>query len=56
MLMDLKKPIVAGETVKLVLVFEKAGEITVDAKVEPIGGPRGAGTGSGSGAGSKGSH
>ena len=37
MLMSLQKPLAAGDTVKLTLVFEKAGEITVDAKVEQIG-------------------
>ena len=37
MLMNLKKGLKAGDTVKMVLVFEKAGEVTVDAKVEQIG-------------------
>lgn len=50
MLMDLKGPLKAGETIQLKLLFETAGEITVDAKVRPIG-ASGAGSGSGSGAG-----
>ena len=37
MMMNLKRQLAAGDTIKLVLVFEKAGEITVDAKVEQIG-------------------
>jgi copper(I)-binding protein len=37
MLMDLKGPLKAGDTVKLKLKFEKAGEMEVDAKVQPIG-------------------
>lgn len=43
MLMDLKKPLVEGDLLPLTLVFEKAGEIKVDATVEPIGakGPHG---------------
>jgi copper(I)-binding protein len=43
MLMDLKQPLKEGDLVKLTLVFEKAGEIEVDATVEPIGamGPHG---------------
>jgi copper(I)-binding protein len=43
MMMDLKAPLKEGDLVKLTLVFEKAGEIEVEATVEPIGaaGPRG---------------
>lgn len=43
MLMDLKAPLKEGDLVKLTLVFEKAGEIEVEATVEPIGakGPHG---------------
>lgn len=43
MLIDLAAPLKAGDTVKLTLKFEKAGEIAVDAPVEPIGarGPHG---------------
>lgn len=43
MLIDLKAPLKQGEPIKLTLVFEKAGEIEVEAGVEPIGakGPRG---------------
>ena len=43
MLIDLKKPLKEGETVKLTLVFEKAGPIDVEAKVEGLGakGPNG---------------
>ena len=43
MLMDLKQPLKEGDLVKMVLVFEKAGEIEVEATVEPIGakGPHG---------------
>ena len=43
MLADLKAPLKEGNLLKLTLVFEKAGEIEVDATVEPIGamGPHG---------------
>lgn len=43
MLMDLKQPLNEGDLTKVTLVFEKAGEIEVDATVEPIGatGPHG---------------
>lgn len=43
MLMDLKQPLKDGDLIKLTLVFERAGEIEVDATVEPIGamGPHG---------------
>lgn len=43
MLMGLKTPMVAGKPVPLVLVFEKAGRITVAIKVEPLGGGAGSG-------------
>ncbi len=38
MLMGLKAPMVAGKPVPLVLVFEKAGRVTVAITVEPLGG------------------
>jgi hypothetical protein len=43
MLMDLKSPLKEGEPLKLTLEFEKAGEIEVEASVEPVGakGPHG---------------
>ena len=43
MLMDLKQPLKEGDLLKITLVFEKAGEIEVDATIEPIGakGPHG---------------
>ena len=43
MLVDLKQPLKEGDLIKLTLVFERAGEIEVDATVEPIGamGPHG---------------
>jgi periplasmic copper chaperone A len=43
MLMDLKQPLKQGDTIKLTLQFEKAGDIEVEASVEPIGamGPHG---------------
>ena len=43
MLTDLRQPLKEGDLVKLTLIFEKAGEIEVDATVEPIGamGPHG---------------
>jgi periplasmic copper chaperone A len=37
MLVDLKQPLKAGDRLKLTLVFEKAGEIVVEASIEPIG-------------------
>ncbi|HRK24170.1 MAG TPA: copper chaperone PCu(A)C [Beijerinckiaceae bacterium] len=37
MFIDLKKPLVAGETVRGELVFEKAGRMPVEYKVMPIG-------------------
>lgn len=43
MLLDLKAPLKEGDLVPLTLIFEKAGEITIEATVEPIGamGPHG---------------
>lgn len=43
MLFDLKRPLQEGELIKLTLIFEKAGEIEVEATVEPLGakGPHG---------------
>lgn len=43
MLMDLKEPLKEGDLLKLTLVFEKAGEISIEASVEKIGamGPHG---------------
>lgn len=43
MLTDLKAPLKEGDLLKLTLVFEKAGDIEVEATVEPIGatGPHG---------------
>ena len=43
MLTDLKSPLKEGDLLKMTLVFEKAGEIDVEATVEPIGamGPHG---------------
>ena len=43
MLTDLKAPLKEGDLLKLTLVFEKAGEIEVEATVEPLGamGPHG---------------
>lgn len=43
MLTDLHAPLKEGDLLKLTLVFEKAGEIEVDATVEPVGamGPHG---------------
>jgi copper(I)-binding protein len=43
MLTDLHAPLMEGDLVKLTLVFEKAGEIEVDATVEPVAamGPHG---------------
>lgn len=43
MVLDLKAPLKAGDIVKFTLTFEKAGEIDVDATVEPPGaaGPHG---------------
>jgi copper(I)-binding protein len=43
MLTDLRAPLEEGDLLKLTLVFEKAGEIELDATVEPVGamGPHG---------------
>lgn len=43
MLLDLKRPLKEGDLLKLTLTFEKAGDIEVEATVEPIGakGPHG---------------
>jgi copper(I)-binding protein len=43
MLTDLRQPLKEGDLLKLTLVFEKAGEIEVEATVEPVGamGPHG---------------
>jgi periplasmic copper chaperone A len=43
MLLDLKAPLKEGDMVALTLTFEKAGPITVEATVEPVGamGPHG---------------
>lgn len=46
MLMELKSPLKAGDSIRLKLRFEKAGEIEVEAKVRPIGAPAGKGSGS----------
>jgi hypothetical protein len=47
MFIDLKAPIVKGKPVKARLTFEKAGEIEVEFKVEPIGARAPAGGGGG---------
>ncbi len=43
MLLDLKKPLKEGDLLNFTLTFEKAGDIEVEATVEPIGakGPHG---------------
>lgn len=53
MLMNLKRPLKAGEKLDMTLVFEKAGEIAVTATVEPIGagGPAGGHSGQDHGSG-----
>lgn len=45
MLMDLQRPLVAGEKIKVTLEFEKAGKVPVEFPVEAMGakGPSGAG-------------
>lgn len=43
MFMELKKPLVEGETVPVTLVFEKAGEVLVSLPVGPMKGGKGAG-------------
>lgn len=37
MLMDLKEPLNKGETFRMTLVFQKAGEIEVEGSIQPIG-------------------
>jgi len=37
MLIDLTRPLRAGETIPLTLRFEKAGEVTIDVPVQPAG-------------------
>lgn len=37
MMMDIRKPLVAGEKVKATLVFEKAGPVNVEFVVSPMG-------------------
>ncbi len=43
MLLDLKAPLKEGDLLPITLVFEKAGEVKIDATVEPVGakGPHG---------------
>lgn len=55
MLMDLVQPLKAGETVKLTLLFERAGAVEIEAPIMPIGAQQGGATGSGSGS-NHGSH
>ena len=38
MLLNLKRPLAAGDRVKGTLVFEKAGKVDIEYRVEPIGG------------------
>jgi hypothetical protein len=45
MFTGLKQPLQQGQSVKGTLVFEKAGTIEVEYKVEPIGGTPAAGSG-----------
>ncbi len=54
MLMELTGPLKAGETIKLALVFEKAGEVEIEAPVVPVGAQLGPGQAHGSGAGAHG--
>lgn len=58
MLMNLKQPLKAGDTIDLTLVFEKAGQVEVTASVQPIGakGPGGAESGHGHSQQSDGDH
>ncbi|MFT6607056.1 MAG: copper(I)-binding protein [Halocynthiibacter sp.] len=39
MIMGVVAPLVAGETVSITLVFEQAGEITLDVPIEPVKAP-----------------
>lgn len=41
MLIDLKRPLVAGETLPIKVKFEKAGEVTINAKVKDKAAPTG---------------
>ncbi|MFM8338653.1 MAG: copper chaperone PCu(A)C, partial [Fluviibacter sp.] len=41
MLIDLKRPLVPGEKLPIKLMFEKAGEVTVEAKIKDKGMPAG---------------
>lgn len=41
MLIDLNRPLVAGETLPIKVKFEKAGEVTLNAKVKDKGAPAG---------------
>lgn len=55
MLMELKGPLTAGESIRMTLVFEKAGAVEIDVPVAPIGAmgpPPPAGSSAGAGAGS----
>ena len=45
MLLDLKQPLAAGQTVPLTLTFEKAGAVEVPARVEPTSASDDRGTG-----------
>lgn len=56
MLMELKSGLRVGGEVELTLVFEKAGELTVRAPIEPVGATGPGEHGSGSGRGSSGGH
>ena len=49
MLMDLRAPLRQGASVPVVLVFERAGRVEVELKVEPPGGPAGGAHGHGAG-------
>ena len=37
MLMSLVKPLQVGDVIQLELTFEKAGQVTIEARVEPAG-------------------
>lgn len=56
MLMDLAQPLKAGETVKLTLLFEKAGAVEIEAPIMPIGARQGASGSGGGSAADPGSH
>lgn len=53
MLMDLRAPLRQGASVPVVLVFERAGRVEVELKVEPPGGPAGGAHGHGHGVGTR---